>query len=201
MTRDTNSTIDYYRKSYAGELSPADLNFKLYTYAENAKRTFDPSKKASFRTHLDSHLSKIRRDVHEVSSPLKISEEVGLNINRVKKAKDEYYMMKGKDPSSSDLALATGFSKKMVNKYSDMSRIQSVKVREFNGGVDTFDVAGMLPDLTGKDKLVGETISGNMNTSKALRHTGMSKSKYYRARDSIRGKMRDSFLRTRGQNL
>ncbi len=200
MTQD-DSVIDYYRKSYSGELSPADLNFKLYTYANNAKRTFDPSKKASFKTHLNSHLSKLMRDVHETSSPFKISEEVGLGINRVKKAKDEYYMMNGRDPSSAEIASATGLSKKIVNKYSGMSRIQSIKIDEFKGGIDTFNVSGMLPDLAGKDKLVGETISGNMSTAKALRHTGMSKSRYYRARDGVRGKMREAFLRTREQNI
>ncbi len=201
MAADTNAVIDYYRKSYAGELSPADLNFKLHTYASNAKRTFDPKKKASFKTHLNHHLSKIMRDVHETSSPFKISEEVGLGINRVKKAKDEYYMAHGRDAGSSDIANMTGLSKKIVNKYSNMSRIQSVKVNEFKGGIDTFDVSSMLPDLTGKDKLVGETISGNMNTSKSLKHTGMSKSNYYRIRDGLKSKMRDSFLRTREQNL
>ncbi len=82
-----------------------------------------------------------------------------------------------------------------------MSRVQSVKIDEFKSGTDLFDVSGMLPDLSGKDKLVGETISRNMSTSSALKHTGMSKSKYYRSRDGIRDKMRSSFLRTRGQNL
>ena len=196
---DINSTIDYYKKSYSGELSPADLDFKLYTYANNAKRTFDPSKKASFKTHLNSHMSKLMRDVHETSSPFKASEELGLNINRIRKAKDEFYMMNGVDPTPKQISKATGFSTKIVDKYSHMAKIQPVKVTHINGGIDTFDVSGMLPDLKGKEKLVGETISRDMNTSSALKHTGLSKSKYYRTRDTLRDKMRSSFLRTQGQ--
>ena len=198
---DTTSTIDYYRKSYAGELSPADLNFKLYTYANNAKRTFDPKKKASFKTHLNSHMSKLMRDVHETSSPFKVSEEVGLGINKIRKAKDEFYMMNGSDPTTAQIASATGFSKKIVNKYSKMSMIQPIKFMDASAGMETFDVKSMLPDLKGKERLVGETISKNMNTSKALKHTGLSKSKYYRTRDTLRDKMRTSFLRVQGQNL
>ena len=198
---DTTSTIDYYRKSYAGELSPADLNFKLYTYANNAKRTFDPKKKASFKTHLNSHMNKLMRDVHEVSSPFKVSEEVGLGINRLRKAKDEFYMMNGSDPTTSQLADATGFSKKIINKYSRISMIQPIKITDGDNGFETFDVKGMLPDLRGKEKLVGESISKNMNTAKALKHTGLSKSKYYRTRDTLRDKMRRSFLRVQGQKL
>ena len=68
-------------------------------------------------------------------------------------------------------------------------------------GIETFDVKSMLPDLKGKEKLVGETISRNMNTSRSLKHTGLSKSKYYRTRDTLRDKMRTSFLRVQGQNL
>ena len=198
---DTTSTIDYYRKSYAGELSPADLNFKLYTYANNAKRTFDPKKKASFKTHLNSHMNKLMRDVHETSSPFKVSEEVGLGINKIRKAKDEFFMMNGSDPTTAQIANATGFSKKIVNKYSKMSMIQPVKFLEGTPGIETFDVKSMLPDLKGKEKLVGETISRNMNTSRSLKHTGLSKSKYYRTRDTLRDKMRTSFLRVQGQNL
>lgn len=199
MTSDTDSVINYYRRSYAGELSPADLNFKLYSYANNAKKTFDPKKKASFKTHLNSHMNKLMRDVHEVSSPFKVSEEVGLGINKIRRAKDEFYMMNGSDPTPGEIATATGLSKKLVNKYSKMSNVQPVKVIEGNGGIETFDVKSMLPDLTGKEKLVGETISGNMNTSRSLKHTGLSKSNYYRTRDNIRGKMRESFLRVQGQ--
>ena len=198
---DINPTIDYYRNSYSGDLSPADLNFQLYTYANNAKRTFDPSKKASFKTHLNSHLSKIMRDVHETSSPFKVSEEVGFGINRIRKAKDEFYMMNGSDPTSAEISKATGLSKKIVDKYSKMSKIQPIKILSENPGIETFDVKGMLPDLRGKEKLVGETISMNMNTSKALKHTGLSKSKYYRTRDSVRTKMRESFLRVQGQKI
>ena len=196
-----NSTIDYYRKSYAGELSPADLDFKLYTYANNAKRTFDPKKKASFKTHLNSHMSKLMRDVHETSSPFKISEEVGFGINKIRKAKDEFYMMNGSDPTTTQISTATGLSKKLVNKYSQMSTIQPVKIIDGGIGIETFDVKSMLPDLKGKEKLVGETISKNMNTATALKHTGLSKSKYYRTRDTLRSKMRKSFLRVQGQKL
>ena len=198
---DINSTIDYYRKAYAGELSPADLNFKLHTYASNAKRTFDPTKKASFKTHLNSHMNKLKRDVHETSSPFKVSEDVGFGINKIRKAKDEFYMMNGSSPTTEDISIATGISKKIVNKYLDMSNIQSIKLLEGSIGIETFDVKGMLPDLKGKEKLVGETISMNMNTSKSLKHTGLSKSNYYRTRDTIRDKMRKSFLRVQGQNL
>ena len=190
-------SLDHYRRSFSGELPPAELEYKLFTYSSQAKKTFDPSKNASYKTHLDSYMSKMKRDIHNSHSTMKVSEGVGLGINKIKKAKDEFYMIHGKTADTKAIATATGLSQSIVRKYDKMSTIKPVVTSGFQGGMDYVDVQGLLPGLKGKDKLVAETISQDMDTSKALAHTSMSQSTYYRNRDALGTRMREAFIRTR----
>ncbi len=192
-----DSFIDHYRRSFSGDLPSAELEYKLFTYSSQAKKTFDPSKNASYKTHLDSYMSKMKRDIHNSHSTMKVSEGVGLGINKIKKAKDEFYMVHGTTADTKAIAKATGLSPSLVKKYDNISTIRPVMTSEFQGGMDYVDVQGLLPGLKGREKLVAETISQNMSTKKALSHTNMSQSTYYRNRDALGTRMKEAFIRTR----
>ncbi len=192
-------TLDHFRRTFSSELPPAELELKLFTYANNAERTFDKKKNASFKTHLSNHLNKLHRDVHNSGSNLKVSETVGLSINKLRKAGDEFYMTHGRDPSNRELSKHTGMPEKFVNKYKRIGEIKAVATDKFSGGANYISMQTMLPDLTGREKKVADTISQGMSTKEALKHTGLSSSVYYRDRDKLRGRMRKSYLRNNTQ--
>ena len=194
-------TINHFKRTYSSELSPAELDYKLYTYSQNAERTFDKTKNASFKTHLSNHLNKLKRDVHESSSNLKVSEDVGMAINKLRTANDELYMMHGRDATDAELAKHTGFKSKFVNKYKKMGQIKAVVTDKFGGGTNYVSMQSLLPDLSGKEKKISETIEKGMSTPKALKHTGMSNGAYYSGLNKLRARMRKSYIRNNTQEV
>ena len=192
-------TIEHFRRTYSSELSPAELELKLYTYANNAERTFDKTKNASFKTHLSHHLNKLKRDVHQSGSSLKISEDVGMSINKLRTSSDEFYMKHGREPNSKELSEYTGMPEKFVNKYKRIGSIKAVATDKFSGGTNFVSLQGLLPDLTGRELKVADTITRDMSTKDALKHTGMSNTAYYKERNKIRTRMRNSYVRLNTQ--
>ena len=195
------STLDHYRRTYGSELPPAELEAKLFTYSQNAERTFDPSKNASFKTHLSNHLNKLKRDVHNSGSNFKVSEDVGMSINKIRTSKDELYMMHGQEPTDKEIAKHTGISQKLVSKYSRMSEIKGVVTDKFEGGTNYASVSSMLPDLSKKESLVADTIEQDMSTAEALKHTKMPNTVCYRERNKLRDRMRSSYLRSNTKDM
>ena len=201
LVSDHKGTIDHFRRTYSAELPPAELELKLYTYAGNAERTFDKTKNASFKTHLSHHLNKLKRDVHNSGSNLKVSEDVGMSINKLRTSGDEFYMKHGRMPDNRELAKHTGMPEKFVDKYKKMGKIKTVATDKFNGGVNHVSLQSLLPDLTGRDKKIADTITMNMSTPEALKHTGMSNTAYYKGRNKIRSRMRSSYVRLNTQEM
>ncbi len=193
--------MDHFRRTYSSELPPAELELKLFTYANNAERTFDPSKNASFKTHLSHHLNKLKRDVHESGSNLKVSEDVGMSINKLRTAGDEFYMKHGRSPNTRELSKHTGFTQKFVSKYKKMGEIKTVSTDKFGGGTNYASMQSLLPDLKGKEKRVADTITQGMSTPDALAHTGMSNGAFYKERNKLKTRMRTAYLRNNTQEM
>jgi len=192
-------TLDHFRRTYSSELPPAELDLKIYTYANNAERTFDKNKNASFKTHLTHHLNKLKRDVHQSGSNLKVSEDVGMAINKIRTSSDEFYMKHGRDPSTKELAKATGLKEGLVNKYKRMGEIKTVATDKFGSGMNYASIQSLLPDLQGKEKKVADTITQDMGNKDALKYTGLSNGAYYKERNKLRTRLRQAYLRTNTQ--
>ena len=199
LVSDHKGTIDHFRRTYSAELPPAELELKLFTYANNAERTFDKTKNASFKTHLSHHLNKLKRDVHQSGSNLKISEDVGMSINKLRTSGDEFYMKHGREPNIQELSKHTGMPEKFVNKYKKLGKIKTVATDKFGGGTNYVSLQGLLPDLSGRELKVADTITHDMSTKDALKHTGMSNTAYYKERNKIRSRMRNSYVRLNTQ--
>ena len=192
-------TIDHFRRTFSSEIPPAELELKLFTYANNAERTFDKNKNASFKTHLTHHLNKLKRDVHQAGSNLKVSEDVGMAINKIRTSSDEFYMKHGREPTTKELAKATGIKEHLVNKYKKMGEIKTVATDDFGNGMDYVSVQNLLPDLNGREKKVADTIEQNMNNKDALKYTGLSNGAYYKERNKLRDRLRQAYLRLNTQ--
>lgn len=197
MKNSEQSTINYFKQAYSAEMSPAELDYKIDMYVNNARRTFDPSKNASFTTHLSNHLGKLRRDIHSQGSSMKTSEELGFNLNKIKKAKDEFYMTHGTNATIDDLAKSTGFSKKIVKKYDAMSSIKTVNTDKFDTGSEVYDIHTLLPDIPKEDAKMADVISQGMSTKAGMEHTGLQKTQFFKKKNDFAQKLRESYLRNR----
>jgi len=200
MIREHQSTIDYFRRVYSNDIPPAQLDYKLFKYSQEAAKSFDPKKNASFKTHLSNHLAKLKRDVHSSGSTIKTGEEVGYSIHRIKRAKDEFYMVHGREPENAEIAKAVNLSEKIVGKYDRMSSIKAVRSDTADRGSMSVKMNELLPNLNKTDKAIVRTITGDMGVSEALKHTGLSKSSFYRKRDLLSSDMKESYLRMREKN-
>jgi len=194
---DANNVLDKYRAAFSDKLPKSELEAKLFSYYQDAKRTYDKSSGASFSTHLHNRLQRLHRDVHESTTTLKSSESLGLSVNKIKRAVDEFYMTHGREPTVEEISKATSISPKIVEKHMGVSKIKPVHVEDFATPAfgETVSIQELLPSLDEKSKKVAETIDKGMDTKDALKHTGMQQASYYRALSRLREKARQAYLR------
>jgi len=201
LVQEHQGTIDHFRRQYSSEIPPAELDLKLYNYSKDAERTFDKSKNASFKTHLSNHLTKLKRDVHQSGSNLKVSEDVGMSINKLRTSGDEFYMRHGREPTTSELSKHTGMDQKFVSKYSKMGSIKTVMTDKFETGTNYASIQDLLPNLSKKEQRVADTITNSMSTPEALKHTKMSNGAFYKERNKLKDRMRMAYLRSNTKEM
>jgi hypothetical protein len=180
---------------YSGSIPPAELDFHIFKQVKSAERTFNKNKGASFNTHLSNHLKKLNNVIHDSFGTLKTGRDTGLSINNIHKVRNELYMLTGREPSISDISKKTGIPQKTVEKHIAIGEVKAVGVDDFSKKTSYIDVQSLLPDMSMKEKKVADTISLGMPVSKALKHTGLSRSSFYRSRNNLRSKMREAYLR------
>jgi len=175
-------------------MTPAELEVKKSIYTDSAKRTFNADSGASIDTHIAHHLQRLIRDTHNASSTLKSSDSVGYDISKVKRAADEYYMTYGKDAPIEHIAKSTGLSKKVVQKHLNSQGPTVSFSSDFS--VSSIDISpeDFFQPKSKEDKKVFDTIVNDMSSSESLKHTGLSKSSYYRSLDRIKKAMRKTYL-------
>jgi uncharacterized protein (UPF0335 family) len=176
-------------------MGPVEEQVNAYLYRKEAERTYDPSKGASLETHINSYMQKAQRDQSVAGSTLKSSEQLGLSINKIRRAEQEHYMVHGVEPTVSQLSKSTGYSPKIISKHKGIASIKTVGVDDFTPKQQYVDMQTLLPDLKGHTLSVAKAMSSGDPMSKVLKDTGMSKSSYYRASKNIRDRMRQAYLR------
>jgi hypothetical protein len=192
---DTQKTIAYYKNKFSRSIPPAELDYHIYKQVKSAEKTFDKSKGASFATHLSNHLKKLNNVVHDSLSMLKSGRDSGLSINHIHKVRNELYMLTGEEPSAADISKKTGIPQHIVEKHMATGQVKTVMVDDFSHGTSYIDVQSLLPDMSTQEKKVADTIINEMPISKALGHTGLSRSSFYRSRNALRSKLREAYLR------
>lgn len=181
-----NRQISVARRKFSGVLPSAQLEYKLYTYRKNAEKSYDP-RKGTYDSHLANHLSKLNRDVHNSINALGISEVNGLSINKLRKAKDEFYMKHDREPSTDELVSLTGLNAKFINKYSD--GIGLAISRDVHIGTNDINYSSVVEHLSDTDKEIANVA---LNGGKMK---GMSRATFFRKSKEVKKKMRNHFLR------
>lgn len=196
QTYNSDGTIEHFKKKFSSSLPPSELEYLLFKGFNNAKATFDASKGAGFATHLSNHLQRLYRDAESTKSSLKTSEGSLLKDNKVLRAKDELYMRFGTEPSNEEIAKHLKMPLKDISKSLRNSGRQNVKVKEYKSKQIQIDVPTLLPSIKKDEQKIADTIAKGMNLQQSLKHTGMSKSEFYRQQGTFKDKLRQSYLRT-----
>jgi len=107
--------LDTAVRTYAGEKAGPTAMSKAKQLALDAATKYDPSQ-AKLRTHLMIRLQPLRRAGLTASQPIVLPERVALDMGRLRTAESEFTERYGRDPSTSELADATGISTRRLAK-------------------------------------------------------------------------------------
>lgn len=88
----------------APTVNPAAFKLELQTLAIKAFETYDPSRGAALRTHLDWTLNKARRFNNQQQNYAHIPEEKALLIGPIDSARDQLREELGRDPTNMEIA-------------------------------------------------------------------------------------------------
>ena len=191
MDKEKEKYLSYYRNKFKDYFSPAELEFHLHRYYDMAKNSYDPSK-GNFSTHLAAYMQKLNRVANYKGGLLKETEYgKGLN-NKVMNAYYEIKTLEMRTPEPEDIAKKTGIPLKKVKEILESNTHAAIVPGMDAQGlhIDT-DILNGLDDTEQK---VLETINKNMSPNEAYKYTGLSKTKYYEVRNSIRERLRKAYL-------
>ena len=191
---DIAGTISHYKSTFSDIFPPAELDIHIHNQLNSAKKTFDPSKGASFNTHLSNHMKKLTGIAHEYGSTLKSGRDTGMSIHNINRVKDELYMLTGSNPSPKDISRKVGIPVHLVEKHMKIGETKLVGVDDFSSSKSYVDIQSVLPDMNRQEKKIADTITMGMPTSKALSHTGMTRASFFRNKNKLRSRIRKAYL-------
>ena len=118
-----DKTINSALRSYAGD-DPAYLT-QARLLALSAVKTYDPSRSAKLSTHVFNNLQRLQRISAQRGNIIKVPENAALQRRVIDKARDSFIADNGIDPTTEELADATGMSMDRINKLSQYIGVTS----------------------------------------------------------------------------
>ena len=195
--KDREKHLKYYRNKFKDNFSPAILEFHLNDLYDKAVKSYNPDKSA-FNTHLASYMQKMNRVANYKGSLLKETEYgKGLN-NKVMKEYNRIKTIEMRTPEPEDIAKNTGLPFKKVQEILNNNTHAAIVP-----GVETSKLyidGDIISGLDDTSKKVLDTINKNMSPEESYKHTGLSKTKYYETRNSIRDKLKKAYLNQLKEN-
>ncbi len=195
--KDREKHLKYYRNKFKDNFSPAILEFHLNDLYDKAVKSYNPDKSA-FNTHLASYMQKMNRVANYKGSLLKETEYgKGLN-NKVMKEYNRIKTIEMRAPEPEDIAKNTGLPFKKVQEILNNNTHAAIVP-----GVETSKLyidGDIISGLDDTSKKVLDTINKNMSPEESYKHTGLSKTKYYETRNSIRDKLKKAYLNQLKEN-
>lgn len=82
----------------------------------NAVKSYDPSKKTQLSSHVFNHLQRLQRLSAQRGNLIYVPENAALQRRAIEKARDEYELEHGEEPTVEELADLMGISIKKINK-------------------------------------------------------------------------------------
>lgn len=183
LLKTVQPVIDTALSSYAPTAGPA-LKSRAKLLALQAMQTFDPER-GSAKTHLLTHLQRLRRLGAQEQNIVRIPEQVGLDFQKLTAAENELKDALSRDPTDDEVADFTGLSTRRIRKIRAFNQPISEGMtadRRKTDGDDLGDVASNLPqnnksyeawlsfvydDLTPTDKLIMDMSLGRNGRRRA----------------------------------
>ena len=140
--------------------------------AMKAIRSYDPSKGNQLNTHVMSQLKALNRISRQRSNLIHLPENIYFNRKVIEEARVDHVHRTGKDPSDTDIADATGLTKRQINKASEYKNpVASSTFTSDKGDAmkdhtrDYYDiwVDYVYNDMDDTDKKIFEGVSGYNN--------------------------------------
>lgn len=116
-----DKTMDQAIHQYAG----GDMAYKTQArlLALQAAQSFDPTAGANIRTHVYNNLKRLQRISAQRGNLTKIPEQAASQRNAVMKARRDYEIDHGEEPTTEELATMTGISRKRID---DLARYKPI---------------------------------------------------------------------------
>ena len=126
VVKSLSPVIEYNLKSVHGERSPI-LRNKATIYAADAIKKFNPSQGTNLKTYVNSQLQTLRRDSRAMSQSVKVPERMQLELYAIQNAEMEFADKHGREPDLYELADASGFDPKKIEKLRNASLSQATE--------------------------------------------------------------------------
>ena len=136
-------------KSYAGD--DKSLAVRAFILTDEAIRSYDPSRGAAVRTHVMTHLQRLKRINSDRKQVVRVPENRRLESGLIRKYVSEYTDKHGYEPSQQHLADKFGISRKRVSKA--VLQLSSGEMSESTTFGEKGDVLSSDEGLTSEDIL------------------------------------------------
>lgn len=141
------------------------VQVEAYKLARKAAENFDTSKGIKFSTYLTNALQKLQRLSTQYGGAVRVPENKQFKISKLNQLETELYETIGRQPTSSELADASGFNLATVNnlmtarkKEVNLSNLAYSPI--FYAGSNDDWIHFVYHDLSDKDKLIFEYRTG-----------------------------------------
>jgi len=193
IKKDKDKYLSYYKTKFKDHFSPAILDYHLEKVFNDSINTYNKNK-GSFSTHLASNMGTLNRIANNKGSLIKETEYAKTMKNKISGIKNELTTLIGKEPTPDEIAKELGISVDKVNDVLQSSDTHAAIVHGLDVGKENISANSLLSGLSGTSQKVLETINKNMDLDKAMKHTGLKKSKYYEERKKIENKLKSSYI-------
>lgn len=142
--------VDTAVHSYVGAGAPATLKNRARLLALQAMDTYDPQK-GNVKTHLLTHLQRLRRLNAQSQNIIQIPEQVGLDFQKIQRVENDIRAELSRDPTDEEIADRTGLSVKRLRKIRQFNQpvAEGMTARQTDMTAGNQDIAATRPDRTG----------------------------------------------------
>lgn len=115
LLKNIQPIVDTAVSSYLGANPPATLKNRARLLALQAMEKYDPQK-GNVKTHLLTHLQRLRRLGAQSQNIISIPEQVGLDFQKINRVENDIRADLSRDPTDEEVADRTGLSVKRIRK-------------------------------------------------------------------------------------
>lgn len=151
LLKNLQPIIDTAVSSYAGANASSVLKNRARLLALQAMDKYDPQK-GNVKTHLLTHLQRLRRLNAQSQNIIQVPEQVGLDFQKIQRIENDIRAELSRDPTDEEIADRTGLSVRRLRKIRQFNQPvaegTAAASADLESGPNT-DIASVRPDRAG----------------------------------------------------